>query len=143
MYFGNLLWTSINSEKGKNLPWKMYVKVSWNNHNYKNKVIFMQQHFLSTLFFSRNFPFLEYFKVSNLYHTLSVLQIWYIIRKTLRKFIRVILATYGLLDKSKAHTLSTCNHLKINQTVLLGHVGSLPRCRRGRRLQELTYFFLW
>lgn len=78
----------------------MYVKISWNNHNYKNKVIFMKQHFLSTLFFSRNFP-LKYFKVSNLYHTLSVLQIWYIIRKTSRKFIRVILATYGLLVSQK------------------------------------------
>lgn len=31
-----------------------------------------------TLFFSRDFPVVEYFKVSNLYHNLSLLQMWYI-----------------------------------------------------------------
>lgn len=103
----------------------------------------MEQSFLITLFYSRDFPVVEYFKVSNFYHTLPVLEIWCIIRKALRKTVRVILVTYSLLDKSKTHTLSTCNHLKINQTVLVGHLGSLSSYRRGRHLQESIYIPLY
>lgn len=121
----------------------MYVKVSRNNYNYRNKVIFMEQSFLITLFYSRDFPVVEYFKVSNFYHTLPVLEIWCIIRKALRKTVRVMLVTYSLLNKSKPHTLSTCNHLKINQTVLVGHLGSLSSYRRGRHLQESIYIPLY